>query len=172
MAVAVQTSTISGDASSHPSKTLFSHNSKRHSHLRVCSPHKEEVDLLHFDGSFSKLLILQQQVTNKASRILADLGTFKGTGVNSHQSWSWLQFCISLQGVGNDSSYPHLRFPLSLEALIEDPVLVNTHGAQHVILQVWGRKGAGWQQKEGNHFPLLLRYPGLSSVELKPNPTS
>ena len=122
--------------------------------------------------AFSKLLVLQQQITNKASWLLADPGTFKGTGVNSHQSQSWLQFCISLQGVGNDSSYPHLRFPLSLEALIEDPVLVNTRGAQHVILQVWGRKGAGWQQEEGNHFPLLLRYPGLSSVELKPNPTS
>lgn len=84
----------------------FSHNSKRHSHLRVCSPHEEEVDLLRFGGfigSFSKLLVLQQQIANKASWLLADPGTFKGTDVN-FQSQSWLQFRISLQGVGNDSS--------------------------------------------------------------------
>lgn len=75
--------------------------------MRVCSPHNEELDL-------SKLLVLQQQLAKKASWLLADPGTFKGTDVNFHQSQSWLQFCISLQGLGNDSSEPKSEIPFIL----------------------------------------------------------
>ena len=50
--------------------------------------------------------------------------------------------------------------------------LMNTLGAQHVVLQVWGWKCAGRKQEEGNGFSFLIGYPGLSSVELQPNPTT